>query len=87
MERTKENWETSFLTDTDVRNKILDYLNVEFKKGNTNYLAIKLQPQQHGSEGIRVLYEYIVEGKDLANYTTTSGVVVGYDEYQNYEWE
>jgi L-arabinose transport system substrate-binding protein len=31
----------------------------EFKKGNKNYLTIKLQPQSHGSEGVRVLYEFI----------------------------
>jgi L-arabinose transport system substrate-binding protein len=59
----------------------------EFKKGNENYLTIKLQPQQHGSEGIRVLYENIVEGKAIERFTTTSGVVVGYDEYENYTWD
>ena len=59
----------------------------EFEKGNDTYLAIKLQPQQHGSEGVRVLYENIVEGKPIERFTTTSGVVVGIDEYQNYDWE
>ena len=59
----------------------------EFLKGNKNYLTIKLQPQAHGAEGVRVLYEYIAQGKALGGFTPTSGVVVGYDEHQNYEWE
>ena len=41
----------------------------------------------HGSEGVRVLYEHIVEGKSLAGNTTTSGVVVTKDEYMNYTWD
>ena len=59
----------------------------EFAKGNRNYLTIKLQPQAHGAEGVRVLYEAIAEGKPLGGFTPTSGVVVGYDEYKNYTWE
>ena len=59
----------------------------EFQKDHESYIAIKLQPQMHGSEGVRVLYEYIVEGKPLAGNTTTSGVVVTKDEYMNYTWE
>ncbi len=59
----------------------------EFQKGNENYLAIKLQPQQHGAEGIRVLYENLVEGKKIERFTTTSGVIVGIDTYEEYSWE
>ena len=59
----------------------------EFQKDHESYIAIKLQPQMHGSEGVRVLYENIVEGKPLAGNTTTSGVVVTKDEYMNYSWD
>ncbi len=59
----------------------------EFEKGNDGYLAIKLQPQQHGAEGVRVLYENIVENKAIERFTTTSGVVVGIDDYKNYDWD
>jgi L-arabinose transport system substrate-binding protein len=59
----------------------------EFSKGNTNYLAIKLDPESHGAEGIRVLYESIISGDPIGDLTTTSGFVVGYDEYENYSWD
>ena len=59
----------------------------EFKNGNKNYLTIKLQPQAHGSEGVRVLYEYLVQGKPLMGFTPTSGVVIGYDTWKNYTWD
>ena len=59
----------------------------EFAKGNDTYLAIKLQPETHGSEGVRVLYEKLAEGKEIERFTTTSGVVVGIDTYEEYEWE
>ncbi|TFG62277.1 MAG: hypothetical protein E4H36_08375 [Spirochaetales bacterium] len=59
----------------------------EFKKGNDTYLAIKLDPQSHGSEGVRVLYENIVNKKPLERFTTTSGFVVGIADWQKYTWE
>ncbi len=59
----------------------------EFIKGNENYLAIKLQPETHGSEGVRVLYEKLAEGKEIERFTTTSGVVVGIDTYEEYTWD
>ena len=59
----------------------------EFSKGNKNYLAIKLDPESHGAEGIRVLYESITTGDPIGDLTTTSGFVVGYDEYENYSWD
>ncbi|MFP4564228.1 MAG: substrate-binding domain-containing protein [Spirochaetia bacterium] len=59
----------------------------EFSKGNDNYLAIKLQPETHGSEGVRVLYEKLAEGKEIERFTTTSGVVVGIDDYEEYTWD
>lgn len=59
----------------------------EFKKGNANYLAIKLDPQSHGSEGVRVLYENIVNKKPIERFTTTSGFVVGIADWQKYTWE
>ncbi len=59
----------------------------EFAKGNKNYLAIKLDPASHGSEGVRVLYEAITTGNPIGDLTTTSGFVVGYDEYKNYSWD
>jgi L-arabinose transport system substrate-binding protein len=59
----------------------------EFAKGNTNYLAIKLDPESHGATGIKVLYDAIKSGGPVAEVTTTSGFVVGYDEYENYTWD
>jgi ABC-type sugar transport system substrate-binding protein len=59
----------------------------EFKKGNKNYLTIKLQPQSHGSEGVRVLYEFITQKKPLKGFTPTSGVVVGFDDWTKYTWD
>lgn len=59
----------------------------EFIKGNDTYLAIKLQPETHGSEGVRVLYEKLAEGKEIERFTTTSGVVVGIDTYEEYTWD
>jgi L-arabinose transport system substrate-binding protein len=59
----------------------------EFKNGNKNYLTIKLQPQSHGSEGVRVLFEYLVQGKPLKGFTPTSGVVVGFDDRTKYTWD
>lgn len=59
----------------------------EFKKGNANYLTIKLQPQAHGSEAVRVLYEFIAKKKPLKGFTPTSGVVVGFDDWTKYTWD
>lgn len=59
----------------------------EFEKGNTNYLAIKLDPEAHGATGIKALYDAIMGDGTVAEYTTTSGFVVGYDEYKNYSWD
>ncbi len=59
----------------------------EFKKGNKNYLCIKLQPQTHGSEAVRVLWENIVQKKPLKGFTPTSGVVVGFDDWTKYTWD
>jgi L-arabinose transport system substrate-binding protein len=59
----------------------------EFKKGNKNYLCIKLQPQSHGSEGVRVLTEFIRDKKPLKGFTPTSGVVVGFDDWTKYTWD
>jgi ABC-type sugar transport system substrate-binding protein len=59
----------------------------EFSKGNKNYLAIKLDPESHGAQGVRVLYESITSGDPIGDLTTTSGFVVGYDEYENYSWD
>ena len=59
----------------------------EFKKGNKNYLTIKLQPQSHGSEAVRVLTEFIRDKKALKGFTPTSGVVVGFDDWTKYTWD
>jgi L-arabinose transport system substrate-binding protein len=59
----------------------------EFKKGNKNYLTIKLQPQTHGSEAVRVLYEFIAQKKPLKGFTPTSGVVIGFDDWTKYTWD
>jgi L-arabinose transport system substrate-binding protein len=59
----------------------------EFKKGNKNYLTIKLQPQTHGSEAVRVLFEFITQKKPLKGFTPTSGVVVGFDDWTKYTWD
>ncbi len=47
--RDIENWEESFMSDTEARDKILEYLQEEFKKGNKKsdnisiYLGLKKQ--------------------------------------------
>jgi ABC-type sugar transport system substrate-binding protein len=59
----------------------------EFRHGNKNYITIKLQPETHGSEAVRVLYENIVLKKPIKGFTPTSGAIVGFDDWTKYTWD
>jgi L-arabinose transport system substrate-binding protein len=58
----------------------------EFEKGNDNYITSKLQPFKHGTEAVRVLHEYLTEGKEMPIFTKVLGEVVTIDNYKNYDW-
>ncbi|MEI6388672.1 MAG: substrate-binding domain-containing protein [Spirochaetota bacterium] len=59
----------------------------EFRNGNKNYITIKLQPETHGSEAVRALYEFITKKTPIKGFIPTSGAIVGFDTWTTYTWD
>ncbi len=53
----------------------------EFEEGNRNYITTMTQPDVEGSKAVEMLYEYLVNGSELASSVVLGGKIATCDNY------
>ncbi len=54
----------------------------EFKKGNSNYITIVLNPYKEGQEAMRILYENITAGTAMPEQTLVNGTIADINNWE-----
>jgi L-arabinose transport system substrate-binding protein len=58
----------------------------EFQKDHNSYIVNKTQPHEEGVQAAQLMYDHIVNDKELPEVTYVPGVIVTKENYKDFDW-